>query len=348
MKTNSIYSTLAFIIIFFSFFGCIQRINSVQEIKQNLTVKDSIQIFSDSLFYALENNYLHRKSTDWNKAKTQYLKKNLNSNTFMESFYGLKTYFDSIGCDHCQVFNDNDFVKGTSKPLLYEDYSYEFGKKHSEGVEFAVSKLEGNYGYIEMPGMFYPNISKDSTDAISQRMYDEIVALNKNNNLKGWILDLRFNTGGDALHLVSVYTELDATMNVIGINQLKNGKFISGKTIKQEIKTHRKPDVSISIAIIIGNWTASAGEDIIIGFTDRKNVITIGETTYGYLTGNELYKLPFNAEAALTRSYIADMHSKYRKNLEPNIHIKEEKSNFENLLKDENIIRAIKFIDSKK
>lgn len=355
MKTNLISIVLAFFLGIVSLTGCKQNIST--KTKQSLTVKDSIQIFSDSLFYALENNYLHKKTIDWNKAKTQYLKERLNSNTFMEAFYGFQAFFDSIDCNHCQVFHDKGFVKGTSKPLLYEDYSYEFGKKHSEGVEFSVSKLKDKYGYVEVPGMFYPNLSKDSTDVISQKMYDQIVELDKNNNLKGWILDLRFNTGGDAYLMLAalyhflgdriVYTGLDANMNIISVNQLKVGKFISGETIEREINAHSKPDLNVPVTIIMGNWTASAGEDVVVGFTDRKNVITIGEPTYGYLTGNDMYKLPFNAQAALTVSYIADMHGKYNVNLNPDILIKEENSNFKNLLKDQNIIEAIKFIDSK-
>lgn len=355
MKTNLIYIVLAFFLSIISLTKCKQDIST--KTKQSLTVKDSIQIFSDSLFYVVENNYLHRKTIDWNKVKTQYLKENLASNTFMEAFYGLQAFFDSIDCNHCQVFNDKGFVKGTSKPLLYEDYSYEFGKKHSEGVKFSVSKLKNKYAYVEVPSMFYPSLSKDSIDVISQKMYDQIIELDKNNNPKGWILDLRFNTGGDAYLMLAalyhflgdkvVYTGLDVNKNVISVNQLKAGKFISGETIEREINAKNKPNLNVPIAIIMGNWTASAGEDVIVGFTDRKNVITIGEPTYGYLTGNELYKLPFNAQAALTGSYIADMYGKYKVNLDPDISIKEKNSNFKNLLKDQNIIEAIKFIDSK-
>lgn len=85
---------------------------------------------------------------------------------------------------------------------------------------------------------------------------------------------------------------------------------------------------------------------MVLGFKGRKNVLTVGEPTYGFLTGNELFKLPFGIKAPLTTSYLADMYGHYSEHLKPNIYIKH-KDNFDNLLQDGNIIEAIKFINSK-
>lgn len=324
---------------------------------QNVTTQDSIQTFADSLILVLQKNFLDKNDIkNWDEIKTQFQQNTLNYITFEEALSETKAIFDTIGCDHCMVFSEAGYYPATQKPLLFEDYSDQFVKKYASGVEFSVSKLENDYGYIVIPGMLFLDLPKDSIDKKAQEMYDQIVALDTKNKLKGWIIDLRFDIGGDAYLMITglyhllgnkvVYKELDINKNVLGVNQLIDGKFYSTDSLKREIEVSTEPDLDKPIALIIGNWTASAGEDIILGFKDRKNVLLIGQPTYGFLTGNEMYKLPFNVQAAITMSYIADMYGHYSENIEPNIYIKK-KDNFDNLLKDQNIIEAIKFIDSK-
>ncbi|WP_282043794.1 S41 family peptidase [Winogradskyella flava] len=327
---------------------------------QKLTKNDSIRVFSDSLFFNLKKNYLYTDEVSWNEIKNRFEENAATHATFENSLKESRAVFDSIGCNHCMLLSENGYYPASpKKQLLYKDYSYEFGKKHSEGVEFSVSKLGDTYGYIEMPGMLLLDLSQEELNAKTQEMYDEIVILDKNNDLKGWIIDLRFNIGGNSYPMINalhyllgdkvVYNVLNINKEIEEVNKLENGRFYSGEKIETEIKTTNKnPNIKIPVALIIGNWTASAGETIILGFKGRENVITIGEPTYGYLTANSLFELPFKVKAPLTTGYLADMNGNYSENLKPGVFVKEEKSNFENLLKDENIIEAIKFINSKK
>ena len=331
-----------------------------REIQQNLTVQDSIQIFSDSLFSKLKKNYLFTDNVSWSTIKNSFEENALASSTFEESLKNSKDVFDSIECDHCMLFSENGFYPATQKKsLLYKDYSYEFSLKHSQGVAFSASKLNDAYGYIIIPKMLFLDLSQEELNAKAQEMYDKIVMLNKNNDLKGWIIDLRFNTGGDSYLLINalqhllgdkvVYNELNIHKEIEKVNKLENGKFYSGEKIKIQVETtYKNPDITTPVALIIGNWTASAGETIVLAFDGRENVIKIGEPTYGHLTGNDLFELPFNIKAPLTTVYLSNMYGNYSENLDPDIYVKEENCNFKNLLKDQNIIEAIRFIDSKK
>jgi hypothetical protein len=56
--------------------------------------------------------------------------------------------------------------------------------------------------------------------------------------------------------------------------------------------------------------------------------------------------LPFNTKAAITLSYGADLSAKFTETILPDIEVIKQ-HNFEDLLKDKNIIEAIKFINSK-
>ncbi len=331
---------------------------SLNGYSQNLTVKDSIQIFSDSLFSKLEKNYLFQHEVSWSKVKNRFNKKALEHTSFEASLKETKAVFDSIGCDHCMLFSDKGYYPATQKKtLLFKDFSDQFVKKYQSGVQFGVSTVGDSYGYIIIPGMFYKDMPQDSLNLKTQEMYDQIITLNKNNNLKGWIIDLRFNMGGDAYlmltalyHLLGdkvVYNTLDINKEVATIHKLKNGKFYSGNEVNMAINVQaNKVDKKTPVALITGNFTASAGECVILGFKGRENVISIGEPTYGFLTGNNMFTLPFNVKAPLTTSYLADMFGKNSENLKPDIYIKH-KDNFDDLLLDQNIIEAIKFINSK-
>ena len=325
---------------------------------QGTLKRDSIQIFADSLFDVLKTQYLHRNSIDnWEELKSRFQEEAANYPTLVEGLQETRSVFDSIGCSHCSIFVGDAYYPASQKPLLFEDYSTQFVEKYQSGVEFSVLKLADQYGYIVIPGMLFLDLPQDSINLKTQKMYDQIVELDQNNELKGWIIDLRFNIGGDAYlmlnalyHLLGnkvVYTELDLNKSIAHVNQLVEGKFYSGDSVKNEIRIIDKADLNTPVALIIGNWTASAGECVLLGFAGRENVLRIGEPTYGFTTGNEMFDLPFGIKSPITTCYLADMYGNYSENIEPEIKLNRQ-DNFEQLLKDPNIMKAIEFIDSKK
>ena len=80
---------------------------------QNLTVKDSIQIFSDSLFSKLEKNYLFKSKVKWGKTKNQFQEKAFEHTSFEASLKESQVLFDSIGCNHCMLFSDKGHYPAT-------------------------------------------------------------------------------------------------------------------------------------------------------------------------------------------------------------------------------------------
>ena len=111
------------------------------------------------------------------------------------------------------------------------------------------------------------------------------------------------------------------------------------------IKVAATPKPNIPVALISGILTNSAGEFVILGFRGRKNTVVIGEESHGSTTANDLYEMPFGIKAAITESYGTDRSAKFTKTIIPDIEVVKE-TNFEDLLKDKNIIEAMKFIDA--
>ncbi|MEO1419154.1 MAG: S41 family peptidase [Bacteroidota bacterium] len=330
---------------------------SLQAQAQNLTQTDSIHIFSDSLFQALKARYLKKAAvSNWDEIQVRFEEEASTYPNFAEALQASRNVFDSIGCSHCMLFFGEQHYPASQRPLLYEDYSEQFVRKYQSGTPFSVSLLDNQYGYILLPGMLFLDLPKDSLNLKAQKMYDQIIELDKEHELKGWIIDLRFNIGGDAYLMLAalyhflgdkiVYKELDVERETVALNQLKDGKFYSGEDLKMELSSFGQSDLRTPVALITGNWTASAGECVLLGFTGRENVIRIGEPSYGFTTGNGLFELPFQVKAPLTTCYMADMNGNYSENFQPNIFIKQ-KDNFDDLMEDQNIMEAIKFIESK-
>ncbi len=323
------------------------------------TTNDSITFFYNDLFEKLETKYLKREEVNWNSIKPFIIKNATKSESFEKSLNTIPKLLDTIGCNHCELFTDKGSYKSTLNKALYaDDFSKEFISKlqDNSGYNFEVKLIEKNIGYINMPGMLLINISQDSLNLKTQKMYDKVIHLKEKENIKGWIIDLRFNIGGNAYVMLTalydllgdniVYNSMDVHGNNISSNRLENGTFYSNNSVKTRIKVLSKPNLKIPVALITGKMTGSAGEDIAIAFKNRKNAIFIGESTYGFLTGNDMFELPFNKRIALTISYIVDQKNKYREYITPDIEISK-KDNFKDLTKDENIIRAFEFFDKK-
>lgn len=322
-----------------------------------ITLQDSIQVFYDSLFYQMETEYLYRKQVDWESVKTIITTEAQSASNFEEALSYCTLLFDTLQDRHCQIFYQESYFTNSNHPnYTAEDFSESFVQKYNEdGASFEVKMIANQYGYIRIPGMLLIDADVDSLSRVAQGMYDTIINLEESNSIKGWVIDLRFDIGGNAYtmiaalyHLIGntiVYTALDVDKNVFNKHYLKEGVFYTEDKMEAKIIPQLKPDVTIPVAFIIGKITSSAGEDVAIAFKGRENIIFIGEPSSGYLTGNDKVELPFGVTMAMTTGYIADRNANYVERIIPSVII-EKQDDFENLETDPNIIEAMKFIES--
>ncbi|HAS43918.1 MAG TPA: hypothetical protein DCS93_25805 [Microscillaceae bacterium] len=325
---------------------------------QSPSVKDSIHTFYDSLFHHLESRFLYKDQVNWTQVKPYIKQKALQSPSFAASLKITPQLFDTIGGGHLNLFSKQGYFKSTlGKRLTQQDFHIEFLKKYEQRPPFEVKVLNKHYGYVMIPGMLLINISQDSLNRKTQAMYDAIMQVQQNHKIKGWVIDLRFNIGGNVYpmlaalyHLLGdtvVYKLLDFNQKPLkqGDHTLKKGAFYSGPKMETFAKVSEAPNTNLPVALIIGKFTNSAGEMTALAFRGRKNTVMIGENSYGSLTCNDMVELPYGVKITLTTSYAADQHSVYTKEIQPTIHVIKQ-ANFQDLTKDQNVIEGIKFIDT--
>lgn len=325
---------------------------SAQRIK---TSKDSTKVFYDKVFKSLEVAYLHKKDFDWKKLKAETIKNLETAKDFKSSLKEVKVLLDKIGADHSKVMYQGKNY-GPTVDIKWENFSDAWMIKFKTKPEFEAKVLDEKYGYILMPNISFDDFSSENVHKIAQPLYDKIAELKANNKLDGWIVDLRFNTGGNlAPMLLALYDllgdnvvwgTLDGDKKLINSTKLNKGVYDQGEKKPSYIKPSGELINKSKVAVIIGGLTASSGEVTALAFKGRANTIFIGEKTLGKTTSNMVVTLPFDARMPLSIGYDCDRKGNYYKQIIPDIVVSKQ-DNFDDLLQDKNIQEAILFFNKK-
>ena len=326
--------------------------------EQQLSTKDSINKFYNKFFEELKENYLYTKDIEWPAIQSYIIKEALKSRTFEESLKKSTKLFDTIQGNHLILFSKKEKWYKTSKlgkQLTADMFNEGTIEAYEKKKSFETKVIDKHYGYIFIPGMLLKDLQRQQLDGVSQKIYDAIVKIDKSHNIKGWIIDVRLNVGGNSnvmltglYHLLgngATYLTLNNDKSVRTLNSFYEGALYKNHKENNAVTITAKPKPHIPVALLSGVLTNSAGEFVILGFRGRKNTIVIGEESYGNTTSNSMYEMPFGRSAAITESYATDRFGKFTKTIVPDIEVIKQ-TNFENLSKDKNIIEAIKFIDA--
>ncbi|RNL54099.1 S41 family peptidase [Pedobacter jejuensis] len=324
--------------------------------QKKITPQDSIKIFYDNLFSTLKSGYLHKQTINWKLIESQTEQDLRQYNTFQSSLLEIKKLFDKIGATHCNVYYKQNKYSATVKNILKEDYSEQWKKKYDTKPAFEVKVINEKYGYILIPAMLSFDIGAKNIHNIAQPLYNKIAAFKAENNIEGWIIDLRFNIGGNSWPMLLALYDFLGDNDIGGsLNEdkkqesklrLDKGKLIEKSKMVSFINPIGELLDKKKVSILTGIFTASSGEVVALAFKGRPNTNFIGENTYGATTGNIACKLPFNITMALTTSYDSDRNGNYYEKIVPDIRVSKQ-DNFDNLSLDKNIQQGIEFIDKK-
>jgi len=186
------------------------------------------------------------------------------------------------------------------------------GDKDAHDVSLAVGPYEplpaltrrigGDLGYVEIP-------ATTGQDQFAERVRESIFQSDAP-TVCGWIVDLRFNNGGE------LWAMLQTLRPILGEGPL--GSFVgdggqlthwayptSGPfALPKSERALQRPDPPV--AVLTSRLTANAGELATIAFRARPNTRVFGEPTWGAPTDNTPFRLPDGARLDLATSKAAD------------------------------------------
>ncbi|SKA39635.1 Peptidase family S41 [Chitinophaga eiseniae] len=329
------------------FFFFLPQFSNAQTFKN-----DSVKLFLDRSIALIKSNSI-------NAGNIALIK-----NVLYEKSQNL-TSIDEVAPLFEDVFKGLDDYHGS---LKYKGKTYGWTKKSSYVNPYLKAKLKtatnvssrlinGNYGYIRIPGNNDFGFKK--VDSIANDIVSNINAID-GENIKGWIIDLRVNTGGN------MYPILLALKEFIG-NDVVFGGFRNAQNEPSgnwEIKDHhllidgtrleRKsglayPDKArIPVVMLISGYTASAGEMTAISFIGRPNLYLVGEPTANYTTAVQGFEIGKSAAINLSTDYVIDRnHKVYKTSIVPDFEILNG-DNFENVHEDAKIRKALQLFKKSK
>jgi len=175
--------------------------------------------------------------------------------------------------------------------------------------------IDNNIGYIRLT-----SFNENSSEQIKKK----INTLNKNKDLKGYILDLRNNPGG----LLSQAIKISDFF-------LENGEIVSTKSrqVSENRKWFAKKGDIIkgkTLIVLINYGSASASEIVAGALKDHKRAIILGENSYGKGSVQSVIPLKNKGAIRLTiaKYYLPSGKSISEVGVTPDIEIKEQSDDF--------------------
>jgi len=193
--------------------------------------------------------------------------------------------------------------------------------------------IDNNIGYISLT-----SFNENSSDQIKEK----VKKLNKNKNLKGYILDLRNNPGGllsQAIKISDFFLENGEIVSTKSRQASENRKWFAKKGDLTNGKT---------LIILINYGSASASEIVAGALKDHKRAILVGENSYGKGSVQSIIPLKNRGAIRLTiaKYYLPSGKSISKVGVTPDIEVVESTEDFKfNSETDNQLNFAIKLLN---
>lgn len=319
-----------------------QKVDSVEATKALNKILDVTQKIS-----------IHTKNVDW-KILTPQVKAALKTdapNLFLALKPSIELLLDKLNDNHSHLIYNNS---QRAFRIDVKNFRPTFSTAISAALinnqnKVKTEKISGNIGYILVPGNNVDLSDKANQEKVlGQEIRNALCQLSPA-DLKGIIVDLRLNTGGDMYPMIGGLGPLFG--NGLAGSFIANGKTVSSWRIDDGnvnglmLDNKCFPNKDIKIAVLIGGATASSGEATAISFIGKPNVKVIGENSAGYTSANMDIKIADNLYYLLASSYEADRTKKeYKDFVTPDILIKDG-DNFKDLSQDKKVQKAVEWIN---
>ena len=224
-----------------------------------------------------------------------------------------KTLMEAVNLMRGPVGSENEITirrKGVKKAKIFK-----ITREIIEVKSVSAESINDTIGYLRLRA-FNENSSK--------QLKKEILKLEKNNKLVGYILDLRNNPGGllsQAIKISDYFLDDGEIVSTRGRKSRENRKFFAKKGDKIEGKP---------LIVLINNGSASASEIVAGALQNQKRAILLGETTYGKGSVQSIIPLKNKGAIRLTISkyYLPSGESISEVGVSPDIRIEEQGDDF--------------------
>ena len=294
--------------------------------------------YIDYVCNIIEQHSLMRGSIDLPALKSDALKIAGQASKYSDCHLAVQYLIKSLGDHHSFLM----------KPETVQNWQTgSRGMSSAKNITFATHEMKDSFGYIVVPG-FHSN-DPGSKIAYADTIQNALKYFD-NKGIKGWIIDLRKNDGGNMEPMLAGLGPLfDAEIlgYLVDVNGQKNAwgykngaPFSDNEPGESATSPIELANQNLPIAVLIGPNTGSSGEIIVISFIGNKKTKFFGNPTWGISTGNGEFDLLDGSKLFLTSTIMADRTGKiYGGKIFPDDLVEESSSN-----EDLTLQRAIQWL----
>jgi len=277
---NSIYHSALVLLLLLFLSNCKSQSDQIQEV--------------DPILERVKETSLYSDDVNWDEIEKKYSELKKGKSSIEELKPSLEYLLNSIGDKHAVIRSPKDFsiiayYTGPT-PSDHRDPTIVNEVINDINAEFSYQLLPNKIGYLRVVGIAPQNISENA-----QKIRNGIIDLYEK-GVQEWILDLRYNGGGDMNPMIAGLAPIIG-QGYIGGSIDKEGEAQRTYEIRQNefydndnlVDSTGHLPVNLEknkVAVLLSRYTISSGEMTAITFKGRDNTIFIGEPTAGYTTGN--------------------------------------------------------------
>lgn len=316
----------------------------------SLGQKTETKLTLDKIIDHVENNSLYRNNVDWPLLKKEIYVLAENADSVPQLKPALDLMLKKLKDSHGRIFYNNQFLAYHTGPkkehLKNIDWDVYGDIQTAQVYGFKASVLRESVGYVRIVGLRMGDNEKMSNDI------QNAVCNLMEKGVEKWIIDLRYNGGGNMFPMVEGITGIigdgivGGTMGVTkeesSVWQIKKGDFFYDE---QNVAIENKCPIKETpkVAVLTSNYTASSGEALAVILKNRPYTRFFGNATYGLITATNWMQIDSLTALSISVSYYKDRSDTIYKdyvsvdeiiNFEPGV----------DLVADKAIIRALEWI----
>lgn len=299
---------------------------------------------------------MYSSTINWDSLSKVVLFRADNAKTIKDLKLAFETLINGMRDHHGKLISANDFSYiawftdySNKRNIDNRDFDHDLWKiVNNKESKFESKLLDGRIGYLKIVGI-PPNVDIQKEAEIIR---DAVIKLAEK-KVNHWIVDLRFNGGGNMYPMVTgigpligdgIVGKLVSLSNETLFNwEIKNGNFIYNVPDVVRLEENPKFKTLPKIAVLTSRWTISSGEIVATCLKGRPNTKFFGEATGGYTTNNNWEIINEQVILAISTGIYCDRNGVvYDKNIPVDIEIPIEIE--KDIEKDKCIIEAIKWL----
>lgn len=251
-------------------------------------VPPSAETYGKNALSTIDKNGIFAGNDEWKSTYNECLKMIENAKSYDNTYDAIRKALSVGGGKHSMLMTKSESQDTT------ESYDEVLPTVSLNG-DIAIIKLPDFLGTAEA-GQKYAKIAED------------FIHENRD-KIKGVVLDLRGNTGGDMGPMATAVSSLLPDGELVYYHYrsydvpvtLKNGVVNNAGTGGKSLYPEEK--LNVPVAILTDDMTASSGEALTLCFRGLENTRTFGAPTAGYTSVNMLYNMYDGAQMYLTVAF---------------------------------------------